>query len=330
MKVCVIGGAGYIGSHAVYELIRDGQDVVVIDNLSTGDKNFVHPKAKFYNADITKKEDLINIFKVEHAKKSFDVVMHFAAKLVVSDSVKNPLEYYYNNVEGVRIMLEVMSEFNIKNVVFSSTAAVYGNPATGICHEDDYLLPINPYGESKLASERMIQWISKAHGMNYAIFRYFNVAGADESLEIGDAKVNQTHLVPIIVETALGIRDKMYIYGDDYETPDGTCIRDYVHVSDIATAHVMGAKYLIENNKSLILNLGSNNGYSVREVINEVAKLRPVNYEVTQRRSGDPDKLIASNNRVKKILGWEPKYDLSDIIESDMNYRIRQIMRYKG
>lgn len=327
MKVCVIGGAGYIGSHAVYELIREGHEVVVIDNLSTGDKSMVHRQARFYNGDITNKFSLVEIFETECSTKPFDVVMHFAAKLIVPDSVKNPLEYYYNNVEGVRIMLEVMTDFNIKNIVFSSTAAVYGSPSTGICHEDDYLLPINPYGESKLASERMIKWVSEAHGMNYCIFRYFNVAGADESLEIGLKKDQITHLIPVTIQAALGIRDKMFIYGDDYETPDGTCIRDYIHVSDIARAHVMGAQYIINNNESLLFNLGSNKGFSVKEIINEVNKLKPVNYEVGPRRAGDPDKLIASNAKVKKILGWEPKYDLKDIIESGMSYQIRQLIR---
>ena len=321
MKVCVIGGAGYIGSHTVYELIRDGNEVVVIDNLSTGKKEMIHKSAKFYLGDITKIGELRNIFKAECDKKPFDVVMHFAAKLIVPESVDKPLEYYYNNVEGVRIMLQVMTEFNIKNVVFSSTAAVYGEPEKPICEEEDRTLPINPYGETKLASEKLIKWVSKRYNMNYCIFRYFNVAGADESLEIVLDKDNLTHIIPVTVETALGKRSEMTIYGDDYDTKDGTCIRDYIHVSDLAYAHVLGAKYLVNNHKSLLVNLGSNSGYSVLEIIKEVEKYYKVNYKIGERRNGDPAMLIASNKKAKEILGWIPKRNLSDIIKSDIDYR---------
>lgn len=321
LKICVIGGAGYIGSHAVYELIRDGHEVVIIDNLSTGSKDMVHSCAKFYLGDITKKEELTKIFKEECNVKPFDVVMHFAAKLIVPESVEMPLEYYHNNVEGVRIMLEVMKDFNIKNVVFSSTAAVYGEPINPVCHEEDRTEPINPYGETKLASEKLIKWVCSRYNMNYCIFRYFNVAGADESLEIGLNKDNLTHIIPITVQTALGIRNEMKVFGSDYDTLDGTCIRDYIHVSDLADAHVMGAKYLVENNKSLLVNLGSNKGYSVLEIIKEVEKFYPVNYTITDRRAGDPAKLIASNDKAKEILGWSAKRTLSDIIKSDIEYR---------
>lgn len=323
MKALVIGGAGYIGSHAIYELIRDGHEVVVIDNLSTGLKEMVHQSAKFYLGDITKKDDLVRIFKEECDIKPFDVVMHFAAKLIVPESIKMPLEYYYNNVEGVRIMLEVMTEFDIKNVVFSSTAAVYGDPVNAICKEEDLTIPLNPYGASKLADEGLIRWVCEAYNMNYCIFRYFNVAGADESLEIGLKKDNLTHLIPIVVQTALGIRDKMVIYGDDYDTKDGTCVRDYIHVSDLARAHVLGAKYLMDNHKSLLVNLGSNEGYSVKEVIAEVLKYKPVNYEIVDRRPGDSPVSIASNQKAKDLLCWVPKYNLSDIVRTDMEFRLK-------
>lgn len=323
MKVCVIGGAGYIGSHAVYELIRDGQEVVVIDNLSTGRKEMVHKNAKFYLGDITDETSLTDIFKVECELKKFDVVMHFAAKLIVPESIEQPLEYYYNNVEGVRIMLSVMKDFNIKNVVFSSTAAVYGEPEKDICEEDDKTNPINPYGETKLADEKLIKWVCERYNMNYCIFRYFNVAGADESLEIGLNKDNLTHIIPVTVQTALKIRDKMTVFGNDYDTKDGTCVRDYIHVSDLAYAHVLGAKYLVDNNKSLLVNLGSNEGYSVLEIIKEVEKYYPVNYEIGKRRAGDPAKIVASNTKAKEILGWSPKKTLSDIIKSDIDYRIK-------
>lgn len=323
MKVCVIGGAGYIGSHAVYELIRDGHEVVVIDNLSTGLEEMVHKDAKFYLGDITNKEELNNIFKEECSIKAFDVVMHFAAKLIVPESVTHPLEYYHNNVEGVRIMLETMVENNVENVVFSSTAAVYGEPVKAVCEEDDLTKPINPYGESKLACEKLIEWASKAHDLNYCIFRYFNVAGADKSLEIGLKKDKLTHIVPIVNQVALGIREKVTVFGDDYDTPDGTCIRDYIHVTDLAEAHILGAKYIMENNKSLLVNLGSNEGYSVMEVIKEVERIAPVKYEMGERRAGDPAKLIASNKKAKEILGWEPKYKLYDIVKSDYDFRIK-------
>lgn len=321
MKVLVIGGAGYIGSHAVYELIRAGHEVVVIDNLSTGLERMVHKDAKFYLGDITKKEELNNIFKKECEIKPFDVVMHFAAKLIVPESVTHPLEYYHNNVEGVRIMLEVMVENSIKNVVFSSTAAVYGEPIKPVCEEDDITLPINPYGASKLATENMIKWVCNAYNMNYCIFRYFNVAGADSSLEIGLDKDNLTHLVPIVTQTILGLRDKMKVFGDDYDTEDGTCIRDYIHVTDLALAHILGAKYIKDNNKSLLVNLGSNNGYSVKEVIDIASKYGKVNYDIEGRREGDPAKLIASNYKAKEILGWSPKYNLNDMILSDLEFR---------
>lgn len=321
MKVCVIGGAGYIGSHAVYELIRDGHEVVVIDNLSTGLKEMVHKDAKFYLGDITKKEELSNIFKEECDIKPFDVVMHFAAKLIVPESLDQPLEYYHNNVEGVRIMLEVMTEHNIKNVVFSSTAAVYGEPEKDLCEETDKTNPVNPYGETKLASEKLIKWVCQKYDMNYCIFRYFNVAGADESLEIGLKKDNLTHLIPVTIQTALGMREKMIVFGEDYETRDGSCIRDYIHVSDLAYAHVLGAKYLVKNHKSLLVNLGSNAGYTVKEVISEVEKYMPVNYVIGERRPGDPAKIVASNAKAKELLGWSPKKNLSDMIRTDMEFR---------
>ena len=321
MKVCVIGGAGYIGSHTVYELIRDGHEVVVVDNLSTGRREMVHDDAKFYLGDITKEIELTEIFKKECDIKPFDVVMHFAAKLIVPESVEQPLEYYFNNVEGVRIMLSVMKDFNIKNVVFSSTAAVYGEPEKDICEETDKTNPINPYGETKLADEKLIKWVCERYNMNYCIFRYFNVAGADDSLEIGLNKDNLTHIIPVTVQTALGIRDKMVVFGNDYDTKDGTCVRDYIHVSDLAYAHVLGAKYLVDNNKSLLVNLGSNEGYTVLEIIKEVEKYYKVNYEIGERRPGDPAKIVASNNKAKELLGWYPKRNLSDIIKSDIEYR---------
>lgn len=321
MKVLVIGGAGYIGSHTAYELIRAGHDVVVFDNLSTGRRNAVHEKAHFYEGDICNKQDLMSCIEQEQKSAPIDVVMHFAAKIIVPESVEKPLEYYHNNVEGVRIMLECMVEAGIKNIVFSSTAAVYGEPATGICHEDDALAPINPYGETKLSCEKMIQWVSKAHGLNYCIFRYFNVAGADETLEIGLDKEVITWLVPLVMQAALGQREKIFIAGTDYPTPDGTCIRDYVHVTDLAQAHVLGAEYLLKNHSDLLLNLGSGSGYSVKELVDAALEIIEVPYEVGPRRAGDPAKLIACADKAYEILGWKPHLDLSTMLQSDLDFR---------
>ncbi|MEG0070785.1 MAG: UDP-glucose 4-epimerase GalE [Raoultibacter sp.] len=321
MKVLVVGGAGYIGSHTVYELIRAGHDVAVFDNLSTGVRHAVHEKARFYEGSICHKDEMAACVAAEQARGPIDVVMHFAAKLIVPESVKMPLEYYYNNVEGVRVMLECMAEAGIKNVVFSSTAAVYGEPATGVCHEDDALSPINPYGETKLACEKMIQWVCAAYDMNYCIFRYFNVAGADATLEIGLEKETVTWLVPIIMQAALGQRDKVLICGTDYDTPDGTCVRDYVHVTDLARAHVLGANFVCEKHENLLLNLGSGDGYSVREMVDAALEIIDVPYEEGERRGGDPAKLIACADKAYEVLGWKPEIGLKEILQSDLDFR---------
>lgn len=327
MKVCVIGGAGYIGSHAVLELVEDGHEVVVIDNLSTGTRDAIDLKARFYLGDITDEQRMDEIFTIESQSRVFDAVMHFAAKIVVPESVSEPLLYYHNNVEGVRIMLKTMVKHNVKNVIFSSTAAVYGDVKKDICTEEDECSPINPYGETKLASEHMIRWVAQAHGLNYCIFRYFNVAGAHESLKIGLKRDNLTHIIPITVQTALKLRESMVIFGDDYPTPDGTCIRDYIHVADLAYAHVLGMKYIIDKEESVIINLGSSAGYSVKEVIDEVSSHLPVNYTIGPRRPGDPAKLIASSTRAKELLGWRPKRTLKDIIKTDLDFRIKHETR---
>lgn len=316
MRVLVVGGAGYIGSHAVNELIKDHQDVIILDNLSSGYMDLVHPDAKFYLGDIRNKEDVKQVFQME----KIDVVMHFAAKIIVPESIKIPLEYYYNNVEGVRILLEVMNEFNVKKIVFSSTAAVYGE-ASGVCSENSITKPINPYGETKLACEKLISWVAQAHEFNYVIFRYFNVAGADPSLKIGLMKDQLTHLIPVAIQGILGIRDKLVIYGNDYPTKDGTCVRDYIHVADLAYAHVLGAHYLMNGGNSETMNLGSNAGFTVLEVAQTVNEIAPLKIEIGPRRQGDPAELIASNEKAKKILGWEPRYTLKDIVMHDYLYR---------
>ncbi|MCL1891036.1 MAG: UDP-glucose 4-epimerase GalE [Coriobacteriia bacterium] len=321
MKVLVVGGAGYIGSHAVYELIRAGHEVVVYDNLSTGHRDDVHAQARFVQGDIRDKKTLAACLQAENANKPFDVAMHFAAKLIVPESLSEPLAYYENNVEGVRVLLEVLAETGVKNFVFSSTAAVYGEPENGVCKEDDYTVPINPYGETKLAAERMITWVCAAHNMNYCILRYFNVAGADASLEIGLEKDTLTWIVPLVMQAALGIRDKLSIFGSDYNTPDGTCIRDYIHVTDLAKAHILGAEYLLKNNDSLLVNLGSGSGYSVREVVDAAQEMFDFEYEYVERRAGDPAKLTADISRAKELLGWKPELSLREMLKSDYDYR---------
>jgi UDP-glucose 4-epimerase len=317
MKVLVVGGAGYIGSHAVLALIKDRHQVIVFDNLSSGFEDMVSDQAVLVIGDIRDKSALDALFELH---PDIDVVMHFAAKIVVPESVIEPLEYYSNNVEGVRVLLDSMQAYKIKNIVFSSTAAVYGE-ASGVCYEDDQTQPINPYGETKLATENMIKWVTQAHGMKYLIFRYFNVAGADQSLKIGLKKDQLTHLIPVAIQTLIGVRDQLNIYGNDYDTKDGTCVRDYIHVSDLAYAHVLGASYLTKGGASTTINLGSNQGYSVLEVVKTVQTLGNVKYEIIERRPGDPAKLIASNEKAKKLLHWQPKYNLEDIIRSDFEFR---------
>ncbi|MDR2957089.1 MAG: UDP-glucose 4-epimerase GalE [Coriobacteriales bacterium] len=321
MKVLVVGGAGYIGSHTVYELVRAGHQVVVYDNLSSGLMKNVHPKAQFYLGDILDQESLSSMLEAETTKGAFDVAMHFAAKLIVEESVSQPLAYYHNNVEGLRSLLSVLIKHSVRRLVFSSTAAVYGQPATNICLESDPTIPINPYGETKLACEKMIQWVAAAHDLQFCILRYFNVAGADASLEIGLQHDQLTHLIPLIMQTALGQRDMFYIFGSDYDTPDGTCIRDYIHVTDLAQAHVLGAEYLLKTDESLIANLGSGSGYSVRQVLDTTLRFLDLPYEYTSRRPGDPACLIADITHAREVLGWQPKLDLQTILQSDYDFR---------
>ena len=340
MKVLVVGGAGYIGSHTVYELIRAGHEVVVLDNLSTGRARNVHSQARFYQGDILNRNDITTMLKAETAASTasaasvqaastpaapFDVAMHFAAKLIVPESVEQPLAYYHNNVEGLRTLLEALVEYGVPRIVFSSTASVYGQPADGICREGDPTNPISPYGETKLACEKMIHWVAAAHQMQYCILRYFNVAGADASLEIGLDKDQLTWLIPLIMQTALGQREKLSIYGSDYDTPDGTCIRDYIHITDLAKAHILGAEYMMNTNQSLLANLGSGSGYSVREVVEAALQLFDFPYEYGDRRPGDPDRLIADISRAREVLGWQPELDLRAMLESDYNFR-RQLL----
>ncbi|MCD5029008.1 UDP-glucose 4-epimerase GalE [Enterococcus asini] len=321
MAILVLGGAGYIGSHAVDQLVNKGYEVVVVDSLFTGHKAAVHEKAKFYEGDIRDKEFLNNVFEQE----SIDGVMHFAAFSLVGESVEKPLMYFNNNVYGMQVLLEVMKAHDVKHIVFSSTAATYGEPEVVPISEDMPTNPKNPYGESKLMMEKMMKWCDNAYGMKYVALRYFNVAGAKADASIGEDHDPETHLVPIILQVALGQRDSLKIFGDDYATPDGTCIRDYVQVEDLIAAHILALEYLKAGNPSDAFNLGSNDGYSVKEMLEAARAVtgKEIPAEVVPRRAGDPAQLVAASEKARSILGWEPAYtDIKDIIRTAWNWHV--------
>lgn len=320
MKVLVTGGAGYIGSHTAYELIDKGYEVVIVDNLSKGFESNVHPKASFYKVDLRDEEELIKVFEKE---KNIEAVMHFAGYIVVPESVSQPLEYFNNNVYSVEILLKVMNKFNVKNIVFSSTAAVYGEPKKIPINEDDEKKPINPYGESKLAAEALIRGWSTAYNGKYVILRYFNVAGTNTNGKIGIKGAILTHLVPVVIDAALNPNITMKIFGNDYPTKDGSCVRDFVHVVDLAEAHIEGLEWSIKNNKSEIFNLGSSTGYSVLEVVSQTQKSLNIDVKskIENRRDGDPAILLASTKKIEKILNWKIKKSLDEIIKSEYNFR---------
>lgn len=315
MAVLVLGGAGYIGSHTVYELIEQGQETVIIDNLQTGHIDAIHPDAKFYKGDIRNKEFLDNVFK----KEKIDAVIHFAASSLVPESMTDPLKYYDNNLYGTMVLLKSMVENNIDKIIFSSTAATYGEPENIPIKETDKTEPINTYGETKLSMEKMFKWVSKAHNIKYVSLRYFNAAGAHKSGKIGEDHTPETHLIPLILQVPNNKRENIKIFGDDYETKDGTCIRDYIHVTDLAQAHILAIDYLKKTGKSDIFNLGNGVGFSVKEIIETARQVtgHPIPAVICPRRAGDPAQLIASNEKAEKILGWKPVYvNPEDIIAS--------------
>ncbi len=319
MAILVLGGAGYIGSHTALELVKSGRDVVIADSLVTGYKKAIPEKARFYQGDIRDFEFLDNLFQQE----KIDAVIHFAAYSLVGESVANPLKYYGNNLYGTKILLEAMVKNNIDKIVFSSTAATYGEPENIPVLESDRTCPTNPYGETKLAVEKMFKWVAEAHGLRYVSMRYFNACGAYENGINGEAHNPQSHLIPIILQVPNGKRETISIYGTDYDTPDGTCIRDYIHVTDLAQAHILAVKYLYNGGKSDIFNLGNGVGYSVREVIETARKVtgRPIPVTETSRRAGDPARLVASSEKAKRILGWKPVHNcLEEIIASAWNW----------
>ena len=315
MAILVLGGAGYIGSHTVYELIDAGREVVVADNLITGFKAAVHPKAKFYQIDLRNRVELDELFENEE----IDGVIHFAAFSQVGESMSKPLKYYENNLWGTTVLLQSMVAHAVDKIVFSSTAATYGEPERIPILENDRTQPTNCYGETKLAMEKMMRWTGGAHPLHYVALRYFNACGAHMSGSIGEAHNPETHLIPLILQVPLGVREKVSIFGDDYPTKDGTCVRDYIHVTDLAQAHILALDYLMKGGKSNVFNLGNGVGFTVKEVIDVARRVtgHPIPAEISPRRAGDPAQLVASSEKAKSVLGWKPQYDsLETIVDS--------------
>jgi UDP-glucose 4-epimerase len=314
MAILVTGGAGYIGSHAVAELLAKGEEVVIVDNMQQGHHDALLG-GKLYVGDLRDGEFLDTVFQ----ENSIDAIIHFAANSLVGESMQNPAKYYHNNVYGTLCLLEKMNQYGVKKIVFSSTAATYGEPENVPILESDRTLPTNTYGETKLAMEKMMKWFDTAHGIKYVSLRYFNAAGAHASGKIGEDHSPETHLIPIILQVALGQRQHISIYGDDYATPDGTCIRDYIHVSDLADAHVLAVEKLRQGADSNIYNLGNGKGFSVKEVIDIARQVtgHAIPAVIEARRAGDPATLVANSDRAREELGWKPTRDsLEDIIES--------------
>ena len=317
MAILVLGGAGYIGSHMVDRLVETGQEkVVVVDNLVTGHRAAVHPDAVFYQGDLADQDFMRKVFK---ENPDVDVVIHFAAYSLVAESMEKPLKYFDNNTAGMVKLLEVMNECGVKYIVFSSTAATYGIPEEIPILETTPQNPINPYGESKLMMETIMKWSDQAYGIKYVPLRYFNVAGAKPDGSIGEDHGPETHLLPIILQVAQGVREKIMIFGDDYNTPDGTNVRDYVHPFDLADAHLLAVEYLRKGNESTAFNLGSSTGFSNLQILEAARKVtgKEIPAEKADRRPGDPDTLIASSEKARTVLGWKPQFDnIEKIIQS--------------
>jgi len=321
MAVLVTGGAGYIGSHTVKKLIDSGFEVVVLDNLSRGHKEAVPENVYFEKADLLDEAGL----KKAIGKYKVDSVIHFAAFAYVGESVENPGLYYQNNVTGSFNLIKVINEMGIKEFVFSSTCSIYGNPENVPISEKEPANPINPYARTKYMIENILNDFETAHGLKYAALRYFNAAGDSDDASIGESHEPEPHLIPLVLFTALGKRDSIKIYGDDYDTPDGTCIRDYIHVNDLADAHIKALQY-IRTGKSAVINLGTGNGYSVKEIVEAARRItgKEIKAEITGRRAGDPAILVADNKKAKELLGWNPEYDLNGILKSAWNWHKNQ------
>ena len=324
MHILLTGGAGYIGSHAAIALLEGGHKVTVIDNLSTGNKKLIPPSANFINCNIN---DVMTISQILQ-KEKFDALMHFAGYIEVEESVSNPKKYFDNNTKNSKILFDTCIKNNLKNIIFSSTAAAYGNPINSEpIKESTDLKPINPYGESKIQSELYLKENSQC---NFIILRYFNVAGADPKMRSGLVSKKATHLIKIASEVAVGKRKDITIFGNDYPTPDGTAIRDYIHVSDLADVHVKAAEYLIKHNKSNIINCGYGKGFSVKDVLNIVNQVndKPISIKNGDRRAGDPSMLVSNVSKLHSLFDWQPKYnDLSFIVKTSIDWE-KKLLNY--
>lgn len=314
MKILITGGAGYIGSHVVKALGSLGHELVVYDNLSTGHRQAV-THGKLVVGDLGDTVKLEELFKTE----GFQAILHFAGSIVVPESVSQPLKYYQNNTANSLSLLKLCEKYKVDKFIFSSTAAVYGMPKDGVCREDSELAPINPYGQSKLMTEHMLRDLAFSSKFRYVALRYFNVSGADPEGQLGQSFPEATHLIKVACETATGKRASIKVFGTDYPTPDGTCVRDYIHVSDLANAHVKALEYLEKGGKSDILNCGYGHGFSVKEVLERVKAVTGVNIKIEEspRRPGDPASLTAKVERIHSVIGWKPQFDdLNMIIKS--------------
>lgn len=335
MKILVTGGAGYIGSHTVVELLNRGYEVVVVDNFATSNKKsldavkaITNKNFKTYKCDIADSRAMSRVFR----ENKIDAVIHFAAYSLVGESVNNPLKYYENNIAGTKALLSVMLANKIDKIIFSSTAAVYGEPENIPILETDKTCPTNPYGETKLAMEKMMNWCDKAYGIKYVALRYFNACGAHPSGLIGENHNPETHLIPIILQVPNNKRESVTIFGGDYDTKDGTCVRDYIHVCDLADAHVLALEYLLNGGTSNVFNLGNGEGFTNKEVlaIAENVVGEKINHTIGKRRLGDPAVLTASSEKATNILGWKPKMNqLPVIIETAWNWHKSHPKGYK-
>lgn len=328
MKILVCGGAGYIGSHMVAELLENGHEVVILDNFQKGHRDAILG-GKVYKGDLRDRSVLDKVF----SENKIDAVIDFAADSLVGESVVEPLKYFDNNIGSTINLLKAMRDNEVKYIVFSSTAATYGEPENIPIVEEDRNLPTNPYGESKLAVEKILKWCDNAYGIKYTVLRYFNAAGAHVDGKIGEDHNPESHLIPIILQTALGKRDKIFIFGDDYNTEDGSCVRDYIHVTDLANAHLLALKRLMNGGESRIYNLGNGKGFSVKEVIEVARKVtgKEINAEIADRRAGDPATLIASSKRAMEELKWKPKYNsLETIIETAWKWHVNHPEGYEN
>ena len=320
MTVLVTGGAGYIGSHMAHELVDSGEDVVVLDNLSTGRRAAVPAKAELVVGDFGDEALVRDLLK----SRKIEAIIHFAARIVVPESVADPLGYYLNNTASARSLLSCAVEAGVRHFIFSSTAAVYGEPEQNPVTEDETLKPVSPYGRSKLMVEWMLEDVSRAHDLRYVALRYFNVAGADPKGRTGQSTPNATHLIKVAVQAALGLRPGMEVFGTDYPTPDGSCLRDYIQVTDLARAHVAALRHLRGGGESLVCNCGYKRGYSVLEVVETVKRVSDVDFDVkiSGRRPGDPAAIVAANARAREKLGWTPIHD-------DLDEIVRQALAWE-